>query len=441
MKKNKWVLKIGLGTIVVLFLIGFFGVRWLNSQFHIARVVKEIEAVTQARVQIESLDINLDTTLVKVNLKNLILVARDDQMEVDYEKRKPLELSAAVVRLHEAELTVQFRELANQHLWIESLKLKGLTVRDRRVSKEETLVQQITKSPQTKTQTTSAPEVVVVKDTRPKKFTLMQGALSAVDYILEDGETRISIVTPKDLREMILKININEEKVEQPEWNRVEIEAPWNVKVMRGDQKWVDAEMSFKADLSPLDTMTREENPRGLLSLNFEKSSWLGGQKTLGDVAEKYTTKLKRYNVDLSQLALGGELQEKAAIELRLENKRLTLVRSVDFIFPDYSFGLMQDDWVDQGDQQLGLRVKMAAQQRLQQQVIQGLKTSDINPDLLGVILNALQDDQGRLHLLIKVSGSQDKPEVRPELDVIYKNLLQGDQLKNLLRGLFKKKE
>jgi hypothetical protein len=53
--------------------------------------------------------------------------------------------------------------------------------------------------------------------------------------------------------------------------------------------------------------------------------------------------------------------------------------------------------------------------------------------------MKALSDDRGRMTFDIESEGSLSNPKIRPRIDRLLKNLLQGEGLSDLLQGLLKK--
>ncbi|HYF36642.1 MAG TPA: hypothetical protein VD994_15205, partial [Prosthecobacter sp.] len=120
-------------------------------------------------------------------------------------------------------------------------------------------------------------------------------------------------------------------------------------------------------------------------------------------------------------------------------NNQFTLNSLTRFAFPEYEVVLEPGSWLNSSKDQHLMRLHLSCGPALQQRLESGIARAKLGDSLARAITKALSDERGRMTFDIKSSGSLSNPEVVPAIDRVLNNLLRGEGLPDLLRGLLKK--
>jgi hypothetical protein len=83
--------------------------------------------------------------------------------------------------------------------------------------------------------------------------------------------------------------------------------------------------------------------------------------------------------------------------------------------------------------------LRLACGAGLQARLQAGVSKAKLGESIARGVMKALSDDRGRMTFDIESEGSLSNPKIRPRIDRLLKNLIQGEGLSDLLQGLLKK--
>jgi hypothetical protein len=213
---------------------------------------------------------------------------------------------------------------------------------------------------------------------------------------------------------------------------------------------WVDggrknpgrlAEMQagFEGTLVPFDATT------GLLQPDFQFTTRIDQGATLRSLPalekiEKNLARARRAGLQISPLSKDVVLARDTALRFRLRNHTLALVEPGILEFADYSLALAAGSSLDIGTETHDLSASWIASQAVSDKALSGAQEflgkagEDVARELRGVLIDPLVKD-GRLHMDFTSTGEMAKPNVRighPLQDA-------ADQLKDAGRGLLER--
>jgi len=198
--------------------------------------------------------------------------------------------------------------------------------------------------------------------------------------------------------------------------------------------------------LQPFDVQTGIWNPDLDLAVTVKKGGLLGGAPVSSQMKPKDLAKLKDFGLDLSNLAIGGVLQEDASTEIHAVRSKLIVKKDTRLVFPQYEISLLDTSWFNAPEDQHIIRGRLIASSELTANILQ--QAQQTLTDRLGESLAAiatatvtatLLDEQKRLVIPFKSKGSLSKPEVN--LDTALSGATDGlkDAGRSLLEGLLGK--
>lgn len=194
------------------------------------------------------------------------------------------------------------------------------------------------------------------------------------------------------------------------------------------------AELRLKAEIS------RAQQQRQVLWV-FElvEGSQLAAGLSLGQLSPKGSASLKSRGIDLADQVLGGELKSPCRLQGRLEQGMLKLSQTATLSLPSFELNLLEGSWLRTDATDSGLSWQCVATPGTQAQIERQLATRREDLELGRAALKALANDKGMLTLDFETSGPLGKSNTEPKLERALKNLLRGEGLGDLLKGLMKK--
>jgi hypothetical protein len=476
-------------AIVVIGLLGTIGTGvaswWVMRKLGPDFWVELIEKNTHCRADISDVKLSLLTRPSTLKLKNVRLAPLDAEVAKPLGDRAPLAVDAAPIVIPEVTLEVQLEDLLSRRLFIQRLSFMKPVVKEFQDDQGNSSLEQlfskdspdvaiappamapvspapprynealpaasphpvpratpITQIPTPAPQPSAAADSPETED--PSNF-----AISVASAEIEQGHfTIVNRNTTTEIQNLdfsITGIDFTPHATNPPNQMHVAIAAEIDVNGMariggvKRPAKLAHLKLTGTGDVTPIDARTGEWNPRTTLKLTLAKGSVLAGHMTIGDAAGKEVRKLQEYGVDLTPVPIGGMLQQDVIVDGVFVNNRFTLKAPTRFFFPDYELAIGLHSWINGAEDQHSMRVQLSCGPALQQHLESGIAQAKLGDSIAQGVTKALSDEQGRMTFDIESSGPLSDPKIKPELDRILKNLLRGEGLGDLLKGLFKK--
>lgn len=449
-----------------------------------------IEENTNCRAEISSAQLSLLTRPSTLKLKDVRLAPRDAEVEKPYTERAAMAKATAPIFIPEITLEVKLEDLINRRLFIQHLSIVRPDVRESQDENGHSSLERLFSKhgadlsstavpmtaqplpPQRYTETTpppasSLPPPLPQPPLPPRTQALPPApppsaaadsstsadssafAVSIASAEIQKGHfNNVNRGTSTEIQNLDFRvsgIDLNSLGTEKPRQMHVDLATEISVTGMArigGVKKPAELArlmLTGTGDVSPIDLSTGAWNPTSVLRLTLAKGSVLGGHMTLGDAAGKEIKKLQEYGVDLSPLPIGGALQEDAIVQGTFGKNRFTLGAPVRFVFPEYEVAIEAGSWVNGPEDDHHLRFHLSCGPALQQRLESGIAQAKLGDSIARAVTKALSDDHGRMTFDMVSNGPLSEPKVKPSLDRLLKNLIKGEGLNDLLKGLFKK--
>jgi hypothetical protein len=473
MKKIFYVLVI----LVCLTAVGLGAVSWWAKQKLKPEMWVELaEDNWNCRAQVETASVNLLTKPATLKLTGVKLAPRDEEVAKPYTERSPLTEGSSLIEIPEITLDVKLEDLLNFRLYGEHLHITKPVVREQQDADGKSTLEALFQKPGSKkesasnkskpsqqaslppqqanqiaAQATVAPTAPQPVETIPSnasdeptpKFVFVVHAATVTKGQLDiiSGTTEIKVGD--------LDINLSGIDVDQKDLaNHNRIDARISSQVLVTGMARIDGAMqkaqlaklnlSGQGNVRPYQPQTGEWKPLTKLTLTLAKGSVLAGHMTIGDAAGKELRKLQEYGVDLSPVIIGGPLQEDAVVTGDFVNNLFVTRQLARFVFPEYEVAIEPKSNVNAAQDKHKIELRLSCGPTLQATLMDGVAKAGLGSSLAGTLTKALSDDQGRMTFDIESSGSLSNPKVKPKTDRVLKNLMRGDNLGDLLKGLIR---
>jgi hypothetical protein len=362
---------------------------------------------------------------------------------------------SAPIVIPEIVFEVKLEDLLNKRLFVQNLRIISPVVREIQDDQGKGTVEKLFRKPKNgEAEQTGAnnppPGPVTAQTQKPTLAKDKQDyAFSAHSASIERGQFTI---TNKKMQVKISELDltlsdIDVDTTNLKEHNRVRASLSSLIEVMgeariggvKRPVQLANVKLSGESNVIPMDPVTQSWAPTSMLKLTLAQGSVLAGHMTMGDVAGKEMKKLQEYGVDLSPVKIGGALLEPAVMDATFKNNRLTLRKHTRFALPEYEVVLHQSSWLDSAKDQHELELKLSCGASLQTRLQKGIAKAKLGDSLASAVIKALSDESGRMTFDIESKGSLSEPSVRPKIDRLLKNLIRGEGLGDLFKGLLKK--
>lgn len=440
--------------------------------------IEQAESAWNCRAQIDDAQLSLFTRPASLTFKNLSLAPRDAEVAKPYAERIRLADGAAPIHIPEAVMEVTLEDLLDRRLNIHHLRFVRPVVREGRDEQGHSSLEEMFRRPGSNeeapvppplTPVTQAPppnaavppaapdtvpraipvdsappasvaEALAVKPEEDKpRFIVRIEAAEIIDgqFHVTSDDTTIDI---RDLDFSVTDLDITQNSRSHATLN-LEVSVVGNAKIQGVKQRaeMAHVRLSGTGDIQPIDAKTGEWNPLTLLKLKLAKDSLLGGHVTMGDAAGKDMRKLQEYGVDLTPLPLGGRLLEDTIVDGAFKDGQFSLLAATRFGFPDYEVVIEPGSWIHASKDVHDVRFRLTCSPALQQRLETGVAQAKLGESIARGVTQALADERGRMTFDMESTGPLSDPEIKPSLDRLLRNLLQGRGLGDLLKGLFKK--
>jgi hypothetical protein len=161
----------------------------------------------------------------------------------------------------------------------------------------------------------------------------------------------------------------------------------------------------------------------------LDKGSIFGGTTTVGQAAAKDKTfeqMKKNFGIDVSDVVLGGALQEEVVIDVNLKNSRVTFAKDTRFSFPDYVVTLRQGSWLNAQQDDHESHLLLVPSEPVANKIMDGVK-SKMGDGLSDTALGIFNDGKGKLAFDIISTEKLSKPK--------FKLGGQAGQIEQLFKG------
>lgn len=443
-----------LGVLVVLVLAGATAASWwILRQFGPETWVAQAESQWNCRAQIGNVDLQLLSRPATLVLKDVHLARRDSEADKPLAERKAFAEGEADIHVAELRLDVRLEDLLNRRLHVEDLRIIRPAIRETIDAKGSSL-EAIFRKPAT--DATLVPKPARPKPTAPPPATskedteLPRGAggfsFALAKAAIEDGSLTLNA---KDNVIEITRLGfrvggIDLEQLKPGTELAAELEAHLRVTGLtriQGAKRQAELavlDLRGTGSVAPLDAKTGRWKPNTLLNLTLAKGSVLAGQQTLGDAAGSELRKLQEFGIDLSPVRIGGPLQQDTVIAGRWVGGAFILREQALFVFPEYEVALEPKCWLDTVNDRHEFDVRLTCGPELQQRLHQGMAKAKLGESVARGLVQALADEHGRMTFDIESRGPLSDPKVRPKTDRVLKNLMSGQGIGDLLKGLLR---
>lgn len=480
MKKVKWILISVTGILALVGGGGWLALRsWIEKNATPEAIVRRVEAEWNCRAEVKSVDVSLWSNPARIVLSQFRLSPRDGEVTKPLAQRASAEGGPGLLTVSNAALEADTNALASGKLHIKKLALSGVWMREEITPEGVSIMKEAFRKPDPAGAVTASPPTITLDETpvaaapaapsaapKPKKVEdlatpLPEAPASASttaatekrsslpfgividEAVLEKADFRIrnrQARTTSNLNNLNLRItDVDVDSSNLKEHNQCKVEIRSMVdssgRAKVGDETkdilFANFEMAATGVIQPMDETTGEFSPAGKVTLQLKKGGVFGGTQTFGEAAakDKSFAKMKEYGLDVSDLKIGGALQEDVVAEAAYQQGRVQFLKDVLLVFPDYSVLLRAGSWVngaeDDHDMQLRLVPSEAVAKKLKEDA-----AAKVGDGLVKLAENIFKDEQGRLTFDIVSSDRLSKPKIRLGG--------QAGVIEGLLRGLIK---
>ncbi len=471
-------IRIGLIAVVVLaVLVGtaLAGASWwIMSKMGPDVWVEQLEKNCDCRAQVEHAELSLLSSPARLRFVGVQIAPRDAEVDKPLSNRTPLAEGSAPIVIPEIVFEVKLEDLLNKRLFVENLRIISPVVKETQDDQGKGSLESLFRKP--KNTAPTAPEKVQAGLATEKPQSGPVTELPNAGPVTVSPKSQTKPVATKDPQDFAFavqnatiergRLTITNKKMEVKiseldltlsgidvdtsnlaEHNRVratlnsliEVIGEARIGGVKRPVQLANVKLTGEANVVPIDPATLRWAPTSNLKLTLAQGSVLAGHMTMGDVAGKEMKKLQEYGVDLSPVKIGGALLEPAIMDATFKNNRLTLRKHTRFALPEYEVSLHQSSWIDSARDQHELEVRLSCGAALQTRLQKGIAKAKLGDSIASAVIKALSDERGRMTFDIESKGSLSEPQVRPKIDRLLKNLIRGEGLGDLLKGLLKK--
>ncbi|MDB6075211.1 MAG: hypothetical protein JWO89_2851 [Verrucomicrobiaceae bacterium] len=193
------------------------------------------------------------------------------------------------------------------------------------------------------------------------------------------------------------------------------IQSKGRAKIKDENQDVKVADFTFKASstLRPLNAVTGELEPAGMLDLTLMKGSVFGGTMTIVDVAGKdkgFQNVVKNLGIDISSVVAGGEIEQDMSTTVKLAGPRIEFARDATLLFPEYTVTIGSSSWLNGAEDDHEMQLRLVPGDKLSKTLLDGVEAK--GGDIFVKFAQGLLDDgQGHLAFDIVTSGHLAKPK------------------------------
>lgn len=429
------------------------GSWWMMRKMGPDMWVRLAEEQWNCRMQIQDAELSLLSRPARLIFHEVKMAPRDGEVLKEPSVRHPMAEGLALIVIPKIVLEVKLDDLLNKRLFIEKLRLVSPSVQESQTAQGNSSLESLFKKPAGSEglpgaigaqpmNPVSAPEAKQEGAETDYAFAISTASLEEGSLMIKNPSVQISI---RNLNFSLTGIDVDAHHLAGHNQMRALLSAHLEVSgmariggVMR-PAEMANLDLTGESDIVPINPATGKWSPASLLKLTLAQGSVLAGHITMGDAAGKEMKKLMEYGVDLSPVKIGGTLLEPAVVQASFVNNRLTLSKDTRFAFPEYEVMIEGQSWFNSTQNQHDMDLRLACGAGLQARLQAGVSKAKLGESIARGVIKALSDDRGRMTFDIESEGSLSDPKIRPRIDRLLKNLLQGEGLGDLLQGLLKK--
>ena len=459
---------------------------WVKREFGAEYWVELLEKDTMARGHVDKVEINIFTRPATLKLKGVRIAARDAECEKPLAERIPLTDAQSDIIVPEADMDVRLEELLRKRFQILSLTLKRPVVKETQDAEGRSSLEHVfvghkvaaldparapnfaptraqvlavnasPEAPNLPQRYNEVPRAIPVAPAPPTlPHELEPGheddhfGFAMDSATIEQGQLHITnrdtITTVDNLNLTVTGMDFAPTPTSPPMNTRVAFSADVTTNGMariagvKRPAQLAHLIVSGTGDIAPTPPGGDPMSHNTSLTLKLAQGSVLAGHVTMGDAAGREMRKLQEYGIDLTPVVVGGPLLDDVVVNGNFANNRFTLASLTRFAFPEYEVVIEPNSWLNTAKDQHEMRLHLSCGPALQQRLESGIAQARIGKDIARAVTKALSDDRGRLTFDIVSSGSLSNPQVVPSIDRLLNNLLRGEGLGDLLKGLLRK--
>jgi len=470
MKTWKWIMISVAGLAVVGGGAGWVAIQsLLKNGLSREAVVQQMEAQWNCRVELEDLKAEVFASPARLVLTNMNIGPRDAEVAKPLAQRVPMPQGTGFVHVDSAVLEVDLPALMQKKVHVQSLGVTGAYVRDDVSVEGVSGLAQIFLPPPSaalpsaaavnapaKPAASEAPGSAGETKTGEPVATVPQPEVDSdlslrIEEILLEGVVlhfrNRQAKTVNDVNKLRLRISdVDVQQSNLAAHNTAKIELSGQV-VSTGrarvgevikDVPVANFAFSSSGVVQPYEVDTRLLNPSATLSVKLDKGSVFGGTSTLGEAAAKDKTfeqMKKNFGIDVTDVVLGGPLQEEAVIDVTLKSSRVEFSKDTRFSFPDYVVTLRQGSWLNAEQDTHESHLLLVPSEVVAKRIVEGVKTKT-GDGLADMALGIFNDGNGKLAFDIVSTGRLSRPKFAlggkaGQIEQMFKGLGGG-----LLKGL-----
>ena len=459
MKTWKWIL-ISLASLAVVGGgAGWFALQsLLKDSLSKESIVQQLEAKWNCRVALEDFKAELTSSPARLVLTNLSVAPRSDEVAKPLAQRAPIPEGTGYVHVDSATLDVDLTALLQKKVHIKKLFVWNCYVRDDVTTEGVSQLAELFQPPPSTAVPTAADVApVAATKTEPAKEVSAAVALAGVATAEPEGVSGMSYrveevllqgvkvhlrnrqsKTVNDIDRLRLRISdVDVALADLAAHNRAKIEISGQVtstgrarvgEVIK-DVPVANFAFSGQGEVKPYDLATKTLNPEATLIARLDKGSVFGGTTTVGQAAAKDKTfqqMKKNFGIDVSDVVLGGALQEEVVIDVNLKNSRVTFAKDTRLSFPDYVVTLRQGSWLNAAQDDHESHLLLVPSEPVANKIMDGVKAK-MGDGLSATALGIFNDGKGKLAFDIISTEKLSKPK--------FKLGGQAGQIEQLFKG------
>lgn len=442
--------------LAILCVVGVAGVGatswWIMQKMGPEIWVEQAEKNWNCRAHIDNAQLSLMTKPATLKFKGVKLAPRDLEVGKPYASRAPIADNDVLISVPEITLEVKLDDLLNRRLFVEHLRIIEPHVREVQDDQGKSSLEALFKKPGTVEAAEATPktepkppavESKAAEKTSPAfTFAMQSASLEKGRFDITSGTTQVAIqnlnfsltgvdVDPKDLA--------NHNKIQAKLSSQIDVTGLAKIQGVKQPAQLAKLTLSGEGDIMPYHPQTGVWRPATNLVLTLAKDSVLAGHLTIGDAAGKNLKKLEEYGIDLAPVRIGGPLMEDAIVSGIFVEDRFITRTQTRFVFPEYDVSIEPKSWVNSAQDRHEIELKLSCGPTLQTRLEQGIANAKLGESLTRGVVKALADERGRMTFDLESTGSLSDPKVKPKVDRVFKNLLRGEGVGDLLEGLLKK--
>ncbi len=416
---------LALGALVAV--LGWLAWRQLTPD----QLVLKIEEAHNCRAEIEGCEVSLWPGPARVELTGVRLTPRDEAADQARPPagRSPVKVKDTVLAFRRGVLEVELPALLlSRRLLVRELSLEGADVKADLLSGGENTLRPLFARPAKKDRKDKEPkpkaeaeeaEPAPVFNARDLKFSSTLHRVALVDSRLRFRNRKSKTVIELDRCTFeVTDIAVDPARLDTE--NRATLDLRTRLYVdsrKKEDLRYADIGLRLRGVVIPFEPATGNLNPDLTFETVFEKGTSIQGLPIF-EKLQKNLDKARQAGLKLTNLQQLTELEEDAALSLRLRSNRFTLLSPATLNFVDYSLAMTPGSYLDAGTETHEFNAHFAVSRRHSEAALRGVEEflaplgEDAAASLRGFFIDPLVKD-GRVAMGFTSKGDLDDPKVK----------------------------